>query len=199
MRKSSLLPLETITHRILLLREQKVLLDADLAALYGVETKVLLQAVKRNLERFPEDFMFQLTNQEFNVLRSQSVTSSSEALETLRWGGRRTAPYAFTEQGVAMLSSILSSPQAVQVNIAIMRAFVKLRELAMTHHDLAKQLNALEEKTANMAMQHDTFARNTRAQLKQVFDAIRELMTPPEPTKKRPIGFITGEEKPKKN
>jgi len=199
MSASTLLPLESITHRILLLREQKVLLDTDLATLYGVETKVLLQAVKRNLERFPEDFMFQLTNQEFNVLRSQSVTSSSEALKALRWGGRRTAPYAFTEQGVAMLSSILSSPQAVQVNIAIMRAFVKLRELAMTHHDLAKQLNALEEKTANMAMQHDTFSRNTRAQLKQVFDAIRELMTPPEPTKKRPIGFITGEEKPKKD
>src|SRR3989338_1042817 len=199
MSKSSLLPLETITHRILLLREQKVLLDADLATLYGVETKVLLQAVKRNLERFPEDFMFQLTNQEFNVLRSQSVTSSSEALETLRWGGRRTAPYAFTEQGVAMLSSILSSPQAVQVNIAIMRAFVKLRELAMTHHDLAKQLNALEEKTEALSMQHDTFARNTRAQLKKVFDAIRELMTPPEPQKKRPIGFISGDEKPKKN
>ena len=198
MSKSSLLPLETITHRILLLREQKVLLDADLATLYGVETKVLLQAVKRNLERFPEDFMFQLTNQEFNVLRSQSVTPSSEALETLRWGGRRTAPYAFTEQGVAMLSSILSSPQAVQVNIAIMRAFVKLRELAMTHHDLAKQLNALEEKTEALSMQHDTFARNTRAQLKQVFDAIRELMTPPEPQKKRPIGFISGDEKPKK-
>ena len=199
MSASTLLPLESITHRILLLREQKVLLDADLATLYGVETKVLLQAVKRNLERFPEDFMFKLTNQEFNVLRSQSVTSSSEALETLRWGGRRTAPYAFTEQGVAMLSSILSSPQAVQVNIAIMRAFVKLRELAMTHHDLAKQLNALEEKTSLMAMQHDSFARNTRVQLKQVFDAIRELMTPPEPTKKRPIGFITGEEKPKKD
>ena len=199
MSKSSLLPLETITHRILLLREQKVLLDADLATLYGVETKVLLQAVKRNLERFPEDFMFQLTNQEFNVLRSQSVTSSSEALETLRWGGRRTAPYAFTEQGVAMLSSILSSPQAVQVNIAIMRAFVKLREMAMTHHDLAKQLNALEEKTEALSMQHDTFARNTRAQLKQVFDAIRELMTPPEPQKKRPIGFISGDEKPKKD
>ena len=199
MSKSSLLPLETITHRILLLREQKVLLDADLAALYGVETKVLLQAVKRNLERFPEDFMFQLTNHEFNVLRSQSVTSSSEALEKLRWGGRRTAPYAFTEQGVAMLSSILSSPQAVQVNIAIMRAFVKMRELAMTHNDLAKQLNALEEKTELMSLQHDSFERNTRVQLKQVFDAIRELMTPPEPQKKRPIGFITGEEKPKKN
>jgi hypothetical protein len=198
MSKSSLLPLETITHRILLLRGQKVLLDADLAALYGVETKVLLQAVKRNLERFPDDFMFQLTNQEFNVLRSQSVTSSSDALESPRWGGRRTAPYAFTEQGVAMLSSILSSPQAVQVNIAIMRAFVKLRELAMTHHDLAKQLDALEEKTEIMAMQHDSFARNTRAQLKQVFDAIRELMTPPEPKKKRPIGFMHNEEKPKK-
>ena len=120
------------------------------------------------------------------------MTSSSEALETLRWGGRRTAPYAFTEQGVAMLSSILSSPQAVQVNIAIMRAFVKLRELAMTHHDLAKQLNALEEKTEALSMQHDTFARNTRAQLKQVFDAIRELMTPPEPQKKRPIERLTG-------
>lgn len=199
MSKSSLLPLETITHRILLLRDQKVLLDADLAALYGVETKVLLQAVKRNLERFPYDFMFQLTNQEFNVLRSQSVTSSSEALEKLRWGGRRTAPYAFTEQGVAMLSSVLSSPQAVQVNIAIMRAFVKLRELAMTHHDLAKQLDALEEKTEVMAMQHDSFARNTRAQLKQVFDAIRELMMPPEPQKKRPIGFMHNEEKPKKD
>lgn len=197
MSKSSLLPLETITHRILLLRGQKVLLDADLATLYGVETKVLLQAVKRNLERFPNDFMFQLTNQEFNVLRSQSVTSSSEALDTLRWGGRRTAPYAFTEQGVAMLSSVLSSSQAVQVNIAIMRAFVKLRELAMTHHDLAKQLDALEEKTEVMAMQHDSFARNTRAQLKQVFDAIRELMTPPEPQKKRPIGFMPNEEKPK--
>lgn len=127
------------------------------------------------------------------------MTSSSDALESPRWGGRRTAPYAFTGQGVAMLSSILSSPQAVQVNIAIMRAFVKLRELAMTHHDLAKQLDALEEKTEIMAMQHDSIARNTRAQLKQVFDAIRELMTPPEPQKKRPIGFMPNEEKPKRD
>jgi hypothetical protein len=196
MSKSSLLPLETITHRILLARGQKVLLDADLAVLYGVETKVLLQAVKRNLERFPEDFMFQLDTGEWVALRSQSVTSNEKHAGR---GGRRYAPYAFTEQGVAMLSSILSSPQAVQVNIAIMRAFVKLRELAMTHHDLSKQLNALEEKTEALTMQHDTFARNTRAQLKQVFDAIRELMTPPEPTKKRPIGFITGEEKPRKD
>jgi len=96
---------------------------------------------------------------------------------------RRYAPYAFTEQGVAMLSSILSSPQAVQVNIAIMRVFVKLRELVMTHHDLSKQLNALEEKTEAQAKQHDAFARNARVQLKQVFDAIRELMTPPAPQK----------------
>lgn len=196
MSASTLLPLESITHRILMLRNQRVLLDADLATLYGVETKVLLQAVKRNLERFPEDFMFQLNAEEWKDLRSQIVTSNDKPIGR---GGRRYAPYAFTEQGVAMLSSILSSPQAVQVNIAIMRAFVKLRELAMTHHDLAKQLNALEEKTALMAMQHDSFARNTRVQLKQVFDAIRELMTPPEPTKKRPIGFITGEEKPKKD
>ena len=190
------MPLEAITHRILLLRGQKVLLDADLSALYGVETKVLLQAVKRNLERFPEDFMFQLDAGEWIALRSQSVTSNEKPAGR---GGRRYAPYAFTEQGVAMLSSILSSPQAVQVNIAIMRVFVKLRELAMTHHDLAKQLNALEEKTETMTLQHDTFARNTRAQLKHVFDAIRELMTPPESQKKRPIGFITGDEQPKKN
>ena len=196
MSKSSLLPLETITHRILLLHGQKVLLDADLAALYGVETKALLQAVKRNLERFPEDFMFQLDAGEWSALRSQSVTSNERPTGR---GGRRYAPYAFTEQGVAMLSSVLGSPQAVQVNIAIMRAFVKLREMAMTHNDLARQLDALEEKTGLLASQHDSFARNTRAQLKQVFEAIRELMTPPEPPKKRPIGFVTSEEKPKKD
>ena len=98
-----------------------------------------------------------------------------------------------------MLSSVLGSPRAVTVNIEIMRTFVRVRELAITHHDLAKQLNALEEKTEAMAMQHDSFARNTRAQLKQVFDAIRELMTPPESQKKRPIGFISGDEKPKKD
>ncbi len=156
------MPLETITHRILLLREQKVLLDADLSMLYGVETKVLLQAVKRNLERFPEDFMFQLTNHEFNVLRSQSVTSSSEALETLRWGGRRTAPYAFTEQGVAMLSSVLRSERAIQVNIEIMRAFVRLRQMLATNAELSQKLTALEKK-------YDI-------RFKAVFEAIHDLM-----------------------
>lgn len=140
--------------------------------------------------------MFHLTMEEWATLRSQSVTSNDKHVGR---GGRRYAPYAFTEQGVAMLSSILRSPQAVQVNIAIMRAFVKLRELAATHHDLAKQLNALEKKTEIMSVQQDSLSRNTRTQFKQVFDAIRELMTPVEPQKKRPIGFVTDDEKLKKD
>lgn len=109
-------------------------------------------------------------------------------------GGRRTAPYAFTEQGVAMLSSVLSSPRAVAVNIEIMRAFVRVRALAATHVDLAKRLAELEEKTEALALNQDTFSRNTRSQFKQVFEALRELMTPPDPPK-RPIGFVSPEEK----
>lgn len=178
-----------IQSRILSLREQRVMLDADLAQLYGVETRALVQAVKRNAGRFPADFMFQLSAQEFSALRSQSVISNTEGR-----GGRRTAPYAFTEQGVAMLSSVLNGARAIAVNIEIMRTFVKVRQLATTHGDLAKRLNELEEKTEVLAMQHDTLSRNTRAQLKQVFEAIRELMTPPEP-RKRPIGFVTPEDK----
>lgn len=174
--------------RILVLREQRVLLDADLAELYGVETKVLVQAVKRNMARFPQDFMFQLSAEEFAVLRSQTVTSNTGR------GGRRTAPYAFTEQGVAMLSSVLGSARAIGVNIEIMRTFVRVRELAISHSDLAKRLLELEEKTELVSMQHDTFSRTTRNQLKQVFDALRELMTPPNPPK-RPIGFITPQER----
>ena len=180
-----------IQSRILALREQRVMLDADLAQLYGVETRVLVQAVKRNLARFPEDFMFQLSAEEFANLRSQSVISSAGH------GGRRTAPYAFTEQGVAMLSSVLGSPRAIAVNIEIMRTFVRVRALAATHSDLAKRLAELEEKTEALAMNHDTFSHNTRAQLKKVFDALRELMTPPDPPK-RPIGFVTPEDKGKK-
>jgi DNA-binding PadR family transcriptional regulator len=163
-----------------------------LAELYGVQTKVLVQAVKRNLARFPADFMFQLTGEEFAALRSQFVTSNTEGR-----GGRRTAPYAFTEQGVAMLSSVLGSTRAIAVNIEIMRTFVRVRALAATHGDLAKRLAELEDKTEALAMNHDTFSRNTRAQLKQVFDALRELMTPPDPPK-RPIGFINPEDKGKK-
>lgn len=180
-----------IGSRILVLREQRVMLDSDLAELYGVQTKVLVQAVKRNLQRFPPDFMFQLENHDVGALRSQIVTSNTGR------GGRRTLPYAFTEQGVAMLSSVLGSPRAITVNIEIMRTFVRVRELASTHGDLAARLNELEEKTESLALQHDTLAHNTRAQLKQVFEAIRQLMTPPDPPK-RPIGFITPEEKPGK-
>jgi hypothetical protein len=145
-----------------------------LANLYEVEPRVLTQAVKRNLDRFPDDFMFQLTNQEFIGLKSQFVISS--------WGGIRTAPYAFTEQGVAMLSSVLKSDRAVQVNIAIMRAFVQMRELAASNRELARRLDALEKKFAG----HDR-------QFVAVFDAIREMVTPVE-KKGRKIGFGQGDE-----
>ncbi len=169
--KKSLIPVDRIEKAILLIRRQKVMLDADLAELYGVETKVLVQAVKRNLERFPEDFMFQLSQEEFAILRSQIVTSSE-------WGGRRYPPYAFTEQGVAMLSSVLRSQRAIQVNIEIMRAFIRLRQMLASHVELARKLDALEKK-------YD-------AQFKQVFEAIRQLMAPPEP-KRHPIGFRKGD------
>ena len=164
---------EVIEGKIYMIRGHKVMLSTDLAEVYGVEPKVLIQAVKRNSERFPSDFMFMLTNQEFANLKSQIVTSS--------WAGiRRANPYAFTEQGVAMLSSVLRSKRAVQVNIAIMRAFVKLREMLATHKDLARKLEEME--------------KNYDAQFKVVFDAIRELMTPPD-TKKRKIGFRREKEK----
>ena len=183
-------PPPLIQSSILALRGQRVMLDADLAVLYGVQTKVLVQAVKRNAQRFPADFMFQLDATEWAALRSQTVTSNGR-------GGRRTAPYAFTEQGVAMLSTVLGSPRAIAINIEIMRTFVKVRALATTHQDLAKRLGELEEKTESLSMQHDTFSRNTRAQLKQIFDAIRDLMTPPDPPK-RPIGFVQPEVKKNK-
>jgi phage regulator Rha-like protein len=169
----SLIPVECIERSILLIRGHKVILDADLAALYGVETKQLIRAVKRNLPRFPDDFMFQLNEEEFENLRFHFGTSS-------QWGGRRYPPYAFTEQGVAMLSSVLRSKRAIQVNIEIMRAFVRLRRILASHADLARKLDSLEKK-------YDT-------QFKVVFDAIRELMKPPE-TKKRPIGFLVEEAK----
>ena len=147
------------------------MLITHLAGLYEVEPRALVQAVKRNIERFPPDFMFQLSKVEFENLKSQIVTSN--------WGGlRRAAPYAFTEQGVAMLSSVLNSRRAVQVNIEIMRAFVRLREIMSTHKDLVRRLNEMEKK-------YD-------AQFRVVFDAIRELMAPPEPNKRK-IGFLVKE------
>ena len=181
----AVVPMERITQAILLIRGHKVMLDSDLAELYGVATKVLIQAVKRNQDRFPEDFTFQLSSEEFELLRRQNGTSSlrsqfvtsnpdAESTRTAR-GGRRYAPYVFTEQGIAMLSSVLHSDRAIHVNIEIMRAFVRLRQLLATNAELARKLATLERK-------YD-------AQFKIVFDAIRELMTPPEPKKKRPIGF----------
>jgi hypothetical protein len=163
-----LLPTERIERVIHVIRGQKVMLDFDLASLYEVETKVLNQAVRRNIERFPGDFMFILTEAEVVRLRSQFVTTKKGGR-----GGRRTAPYAFTEQGVAMLSSVLRSPRAVQVNIEIMRAFVRLRQMLQSNADLARKLAALEKK-------YD-------AQFRVVFDAIRELMAPP--PRPRRIGF----------
>lgn len=160
-------PAERILHAIQVFRGERVLLDADLAILYGVETRVLIQAVKRNMERFPGDFMFQLTVSEWADLKSQTVISSA-------WGGRRSAPYAFTELGVAMLSSVLNSERAIQVNISIMRTFTQIRSMLASHADLARKLENLE--------------RNYDGQFRVVFEAIRDLMTPPTPTKK-PIGF----------
>ena len=170
-----LIPLKTIERRIYVMRDQKVMLDRDLAELYGVETRVLIQAVKRNISRFPEDFMFQLTDEELKNWRSQIVMSNPEA----KMGLRRT-PYAFTEQGVAMLSSVLRSPQAVQVNIAIMRAFVKMREVMLSHKELARRIDEME-------LKYDS-------QSKAVFDALRRLMAPPNPKDKHPIGYIISED-----
>ncbi len=186
--KQSLVPVDRIERAILFIRGEKVILDADLAALYEVETRALVQAVKRNAERFPPDFMFQLSKEEVDILKSQIVISSSDSrlhkgepgilksqFVTSSWGGRRRSlPYAFTEQGVAMLSSVLHSPRAIAVNIEIMRAFIRLRRMLASHADLARKLAALEKK-------YD-------AQFKVVFDAIRQLMTPPDP-KRRRIGF----------
>lgn len=187
------LPTERILHAILVLRGERVLLDSDLAGLYGVETRALVQAVKRNAERFPDDFLFQLTPQEWADLKSQSVISRS-------WGGRRTEPYAFTELGVAMLSSVLNSERAIQANIAgttpisgsanalpshalpsggrgwgpVMRAFTQLRGMLAAHSDLARKVAALE--------------KHYDGQFRVVFQALRDLMEPPLPPKK-PIGF----------
>jgi hypothetical protein len=183
--EAQLLPLEAITQRIVVLREQKVLIDSDLAALYGVETRRLNEQVRRNRARFPEDFIFELTAEEFTNLKSQFATSS--------WGGRRKLPMAFTEHGAIMAATVLNTSRAVEVSVYVVRAFVRLRELVSSHRELAKRLDELEDKTEALAMSHDTFSRNTRNQLKQVFDALRELMTPPEPPK-RPIGFINPED-----
>lgn len=168
----ALIPVEMIEKRILLIRGEKVMLDSDLAELYGVEVKQLKRQVRRNIDRFPADFMIQLSKEEYESLRRHFGTFK-------RGEHSKYLPYAFTEQGVAMLSSVLNSERAVKVNIEIMRAFVKLRQMISSNADLARKLEEMEKK-------YD-------AQFKVVFDAIRELMTPPD-TKKRKIGFRRGKE-----
>lgn len=175
--------LPRIEGRIVMLRGLRVMIDADLAVLYGVETRVLNQAVKRNLGRFPQDFMFQL-----DAAEKQEVITNCDHLVKLKFS--RSLPFAFTEYGAVALANVLASAQAVEMGIYVVRAFVRLRELAASHQDLAKRLDELEYKTEALDMNHETFSRNTRNQLKQVFDALRELMTPPDPPK-RPIGFVT--------
>jgi hypothetical protein len=172
---SNIVPAQRIERLILLIRGHKAMLYADLADLYGVETRILIQAVKRNSQRFPADFMFQLSGDEAQSLRSQNVISKGQR------GGRRYLPYVFTEQGVAMLSSVLKSERAVAINIEIMRAFVRLRDMILSNKDLARKLDALERKIET----HDIHIRS-------LFEAIRQLMAPPEP-KRRKIGFLVEE------
>ena len=170
-----LVPTEEIARAILVLRGHRVLLDSDLATLYGVASKVLLQAVKRNMQRFPQDFMMQLTAAEWAALRSQFVTSKPGR------GGRRYSPYAFTEQGVAMLSSVLGSERAIAVNIEIMRAFVRMRELLSSNRELARRFAQLEARIDKKLATHDEA-------IAAILSAIRQLMHPLVP-KRRPIGF----------
>ena len=175
---TAIVPIERIAQAIFVIRGQKVMLSQDLAVLYGVAVKALNQAVKRHAARFPADFVFQLTSDEFDNLKSQFVTSS--------WGGiRRALPYAFTEQGVAMLSSVLNSGRAVNVNIAIMRAFVKLRKTLEANRELARKFSELERRVGK----HDE-------EIRAILEAIRQLMAPPE-TPRREIGFHVREKAPR--
>jgi hypothetical protein len=171
----NLVSIEEITKKILFIRSHKVILDSDIAKLYGVETRVLIQAVKRNIKRFPKDFMFKLKEEELKILKSQFVMSS--------WGGRRTLPYVFTEQGVAMLSGVLKSKEAIEVNILIMRAFVKLREIISSNKKLAEKIEKLE--------------RKYNEQFAIIFKAIQQLMYPLDNKKKKQIGFIKNENEKK--
>ena len=168
---NSVIPIERIASAIYLIRDQKVMLDSDLAELYGVTTGALNQAVSRNKDRFPEDFAFQLNDEEFQSLISQTVISNTGR------GGRRKLPRAFTQEGVAMLSGILRSKKATQVNIAIMRTFVRLREMLATHKDIARKIE-----------EHDQ-------QIAILYEHVKTLLEPPDPPKKNPIGFIHPKEK----
>jgi len=170
-------PLDAIQGRILIVRGYKVLLDNDLAALYGVETRRLNEQVRRNRERFPDDFLIELTSEEFDDLKSQIATS--------RWGGRRKRPFAFTEHGAIMAASVLNAPRAIEMSVYVVRAFVRLREVMAGSSQLKQKLDALEQHVEERLTTHDQAIIG-------ILNAIRELMTPPPETKKRPIGFVTG-------
>ncbi len=176
-----------IEGRIQVIHGLRVMIDADLAELYGVATKALNQAVKRNTARFPMDFMFQL-----DAAEKAEVVTNCDHLQKLKFS--KSMPFAFTEYGAVALANVLASAQAVEMGIYVVRAFVQLRQASSLHADLAKRLTELELSTERLALSHDTFSRNTRNQLRQVFDALRELTTPPE-SPKRPIGFVTHEDK----
>ena len=182
---TALLP--RIEGRIQVLRGTKVLIDADLAELYGVPTKALNQAVKRNAVRFPSDFMFQL-----DAAEKTEVVTHCDHLRKLKFS--RSLPFAFTEYGAVALANVLASPQAVEMGIYVVRGFVRLRQATHLHEDLATRLAELEEKSERLELDHDTFSRNTRNQLRQVFEALRALTAPPEPPK-RPIGFVHPQER----
>ncbi len=173
-KQTAIIPDEQVISKIYLIRGQKVMLDRHLAELYQVETRILNQAVRRNIDRFPKDFMFQLTRQEFENLKSQIVTSS--------WGGVRKLPFAFTEQGVAMLSGVLNSAIAIKVHIQIIRVFAKMKSLILTHKDILLQLERLEKKFEV----HDE-------QIQLIFEYLKELLNPPQPAR-NPIGFKTKRE-----
>ena len=177
-----IIPEELVMNKIYLIRGQKVMLDFDLAKLYATEAKRLKEAVRRNIDRFPDDFMFQLTSDEYEILRSQ-IASSSLPAGKAGWGGIRYMPMAFTEQGVAMLSSVLNSPTAISVNIQIIRVFTKMRALLMTHKDILLQLEKMENKMGN----HDE-------QIALIFDYLKKLLTPIQPPRQR-IGFRRKDEK----
>lgn len=165
----SVIPVERIASRIYLIRGQKVMLDRDLAELYEVETGALVRAMKRNADRFPEDFVFQLSEEEFENLRCQAGTSS-------QWGGRRYRPYAFTEQGIAMLSSVLRSKKAAHANVVIMRTFVAFRQMLATNEELARKVHQLDRKVT------------------MLYNDFQMFIAPPNPPKKHPIGFVPPED-----
>ena len=179
---AALVAIDAITSRILVIRGQKVMLDAGLAALYGVTTKRLNEQLRRNLDRFPPDFVFQLTVQEVGYLRSQIATSSADPRQRA-WGGRRYAPYAFTEHGAIMAAMVLNSARAIDISVYVVRAFVQQRDLLVASKELAMRLDELESSIERKLSSHDQAIAG-------ILDAIRQLMAPPEPTIKRRIGFV---------